>query len=121
MIPIQFVLIAGVLLLAFEYFTRLRSRLWDRALVIGFAAVGIAFVAYPEYTTTLAHRLSVGRGTDLLFYVSLLGVGFILMLLFSSLRELQDKLTRLTREIALLSADETAAPDQAALDAARGR
>jgi hypothetical protein len=48
-------------------------------------------------------------------------VGFILMLLFSSLRELQDKLTRLTREIALLSADETAAPDQAALDAARGR
>jgi hypothetical protein len=112
MIPIQFVLISGLLLLGFEYFSRFRSRLWDRALVTGFAAAGIALVANPDYTTKLAHRVGVGRGTDLLLYVSLLGMGFILMLLVSSLRGLQEKLTRLTREIALLRVDEAPAPDR---------
>lgn len=107
MIPIQFVLISGVLLLGFEYFTRLRSRLADRALAIGFVAAGVAFVACPDYATKLANRLGVGRGTDLLLYLSLLGAGFIFMLLYSWIRELQEKLTRLTREIALLEARET--------------
>ena len=110
MIPIQFVLIAGLLVIGFEYFSRLRSRLWDRALVVAFGAAGVALVAYPNLSTAIAHRVGVGRGVDLLFYVALLGVGFILLLLFSYLRELQDKLTRLTREMALLGAESGAAP-----------
>ncbi len=106
MIPIQVVLIAGLLLIGFEYFSRLRSRLWDRALVVGFGAAGIALVAWPDFSTAVAHRFGVGRGADLLFYISLLGIGFSLLLLFSYLRELQGKITRLTRELALLSAED---------------
>jgi hypothetical protein len=112
LIPIQFVLISGLLLLGFEYFTRLRSRLWDRILVIAFSLAGIGFVAYPDYATKLANRVGVGRGTDLLLYISLLGVGFILMLLFSAIRELQEKMTGIAREIALLGAEQTPPPDQ---------
>lgn len=105
MIPIQAVLVVGLLVIGRVYFTRIRSKLCDRSLVLAFVAASMFLVIRPDLTTALAHRLGVGRGTDLLFYFSLLGFSFVILLLFSSILELQEKVTGLTREIALISAD----------------
>jgi hypothetical protein len=105
MIPIKPVLIAAILLFAVLYFAKLRSRLWDRMLVLLFVAVSVGFIVSPDFTTSIAHRLGVGRGADLLFYFSLIGFSFIFLLLFSWIRELQQQVTSLARELALHAAD----------------
>ena len=105
MIAIQPILIAAILLFAVLYFAKLRSRLRDRMLVLGFVALSAWFITHPDSTTAIAHRLGVGRGADLLFYFSLVGFGFLFVLLFSWIRELQRQVTALARELALHAAD----------------
>lgn len=104
MIPIQpvliLLLICGVLL----YFSRLRSRLWDRIIVVVFAAAALVFVMNPEAANRLAAVAGVGRGADLFFYVSIPGLAFALLLLLSRIRVLEQRETKLIRELALLRA-----------------
>ena len=95
------------------YFVRLRSALWDRLIVLLITAVGILFVVDPELSTQMAHLLGVGRGVDLLIYIGFFGVGFLLLLLFSKVRDLQERLTELARAVALANARPPAPPERA--------
>ena len=95
-----FLLIAGVVI----YFRALRSRLVDRVLVLIIVAAGTVFVAFPEWTNLLAHRVGVGRGADLMMYLGIAGGGFCLLLLLSKLRDLEAKVTELTRALAVRQA-----------------
>ena len=52
-----------------------------------------------------AQLVGVGRGVDLLIYVSLIGIGFLMLLLVSKIRDLENKVTLLTREVALQRAE----------------
>jgi hypothetical protein len=99
--PIQlilFALLAGGLL---TYFAALRSRLRDRLLVGLVGLLGAAMVAHPDGTTEVANLVGVVRGADLVIYLSLLGLGFICLLLFSKLRESEHRQTELARALAL--------------------
>jgi hypothetical protein len=95
-----FLLLAGTVV----YFRWLRSGLLDRLMVILIAAVGVGLVANPELTTRIAHRVGVGRGVDLVFYIALFGLGFSLLLIFSKLRDLEARLTEVARAQALACA-----------------
>ncbi len=86
--------------------SRVSAVLWSLLWI----AVGVV-VMQPESTTFLAHRLGVGRGVDLVTYLALLFIFFLLFRLFSRIEELEQDITRLVREIALQRAhndDETA-------------
>jgi len=99
--PVQFVLILlliGVLLL---YFSRLRSGLLDRLLVLVFGVLGLTMVVAPEWTNTVAHALGVGRGVDLFFYLAMVGFAFAILVLYSKMRDLETHLTNLVRTLAL--------------------
>ncbi len=95
-----FLLIAGMVI----YFRALRSRLVDRVLVLMIVAVGTVFVAFPEWTNLLAHRVGVGRGADLMTYLGVAGGGFCLLLLLSKIRDLEGRVTELTRVLAVRQA-----------------
>ena len=69
---IQILLIVGVILLTLYYMLRLRNALLDLLLFILFAGTAIFFILAPQYTNNIAHRLGVGRGADLLFYICIL-------------------------------------------------
>src|ERR1700730_4035089 len=106
MIPIQPILIILLVLGVVLYFRKLRSKLWDRVIVVMLFAAATGFVM----DSALAHRLAamagVGRGADLFFYVTIPGLAFALMLLLSRVRELERRSTLLVRELALLRSDE---------------
>ena len=95
-----FLLIAGMVI----YVRALRSRLVDRVLVLMIVAVGTVFVAFPEWTNLLAHRVGVGRGADLMTYLGVAGGGFCLLLLLSKIRDLEGRVTELTRVLAVRQA-----------------
>ena len=95
-----FLLIAGMVI----YFRALRSRLVDRVFVLMIVAAGMVFVAFPEWTNWLAHKVGVGRGADLITCLGAAGGGFCLLLLLSKIRDLEARVTELTRTLAVKQA-----------------
>jgi hypothetical protein len=95
---IQPLLVASLLLIGSLYLMRFRSRIFDRFIILGIVGVGIVFVCFPDLTSRLARLVGVGRGTDLLLYASLVGIGFLLVVYYAKIREMAGVITRLTRE-----------------------
>lgn len=88
----------------FYYLRRLRSKLRDRMIVVGLALAGATFVLFPETTTALADWAGVGRGVDLIFYLSFVMLAFVQLLVYSKLRHMEAKITDLARAAALQQA-----------------
>jgi len=91
---------AGVVL----YFTRLRSLLFDRLIVGGAAAGVLLLVMRPGLSTRMATVFGVGRGVDLLFYITHAGTLLVLILVYAELRAHAARTTELGRTLALLQA-----------------
>lgn len=94
---IQILLISGVVLVVLYYLLRLRSALLDLIVLFAFSVLAIYSILFPEYTNSIAHKLGVGRGADLLFYICILLFLFISMKLFSRIRRLERLLTQIIR------------------------
>jgi len=62
-------------------------------------------VFFPDSTTLFANRLGIGRGSDLITYVSLALVFFVLFRLHVKLHEIQRDITSLVRKDALEDRD----------------
>ena len=95
---IQILLISGVVIIFGYYVSRFRNALLDLLVLTIFAGMGIFFIMFPEYTNTIAQKLGVGRGADLLFYSCILFFLFIILKLFARIRRLEDKMTELVRQ-----------------------
>ncbi|MFN0249232.1 MAG: DUF2304 domain-containing protein [Kofleriaceae bacterium] len=81
-------------------------------LLLGAGAVAVVF---PDITQDVADAVGVGRGADLVLYITIVMVMFVLLHYYTKFVELQKNVTDLTREIAILRAEvERVAPsDQA--------
>lgn len=66
-----------------------------------FWVVAIVLVFYPDSTSTLAHYLGIGRGTDLLMYVSVVVIFYVLFRLHIKLESIGRSLTKIIRKNAL--------------------
>ncbi len=67
--------------------------------------VGGIAVLFPELANDLAHFAGVGRGADLITYIAIVGVMFVLIHYYTKFVELQQQVTELTRALALLRAE----------------
>ncbi len=102
--PIKIILIVPLVLLVILFVLQLRNRTVYRFTLILVALLGIFFVVNPDFTTTLARTLNVGRGTDLLLYVCAVA-GFIsVLMLYSKLRKVEATQTQIIRNAAVESA-----------------
>ncbi len=97
MTGIQLILLASFAFLALYFFTRIRNRITDAVLFLAFVVIGVVFVIFPEWTNILAKKLGVGRGADLVFYTSIIAFSFVVMMLYSKIRKLEQTITQLIR------------------------
>jgi hypothetical protein len=104
MLPIQAILIALLVLIGGIYLTTLSSRLASRLAVLGLLAMGVLFVTNPDLTTRIARSVGVGRGTDLLLYLFCLASITVFLKLYKKNRTVEEKLTEVARQVALLGA-----------------
>lgn len=95
----QVVLIA-ILVAFLVYILRLRTVVLDRILYIVLAVAGISLVLDPDLTSTVAHLLGIGRGTDLLFYFFVLAAMFFAVTISARIRALQRQVSQLISAIA---------------------
>ncbi len=93
---------AGISLFAF------RSKMAYRLMILGLLALATFFIAIPNLTTTIAHRIGVGRGADLVFYLFFFIGIHILLVLYMRTRRLELKLTQSVRAIAIREAGRVA-------------
>ena len=81
--------------------------------------VGAAAIIFPNITQAAADLVGVGRGTDLVLYLGIVSVMFVLLHYYSKFVELQRQLTEVTRELAILRAEvDRVAPPAPATDQA---
>ena len=76
-----------------------------KSVIIAFVAVMLTFAVKPDWSTPLAHFVGIARGVDLLFYLSHLVMFFIAFMYYLKFKEIEQRFTRLVRQLALLSAN----------------
>ena len=83
-----------------------RNRLpFHIVVVFGLLIAAGAAVMFPDITQDVANLVGVGRGADLVTYVSIVAIMFVLIHYYTKFVELQRKLTEMTREVAIMRAD----------------
>lgn len=68
--------------------------------------VGIFLILFDEYTMVIANTLGIGRGTDLLLYISVMLAVFILLRWHHNFNHQKSVFTKLCRRIAIDNAKE---------------
>lgn len=101
MTGIQIILISGLLLTWLLYFIRRRNTIADIIVLAVIIGVAVTFILLPEWTNVIAHKLGVGRGADMVFYLCILLFCFIVLKLYARLRKLEQMITELLRKEAL--------------------
>lgn len=103
---IQVVLSAGILVIGWYSYRKLRSSYVDAILIFLFIAAGLIVVFAPDLSTKVAHFLGVGRGADLIFYISILFFAFLIMKLYARTRRLEQMLTKFIRDESIKNAND---------------
>jgi hypothetical protein len=99
---IRVLLILGLALTGWFVFLK-RNRLPIHiVLVFALLALAAAAVLFPDITQDAANFVGVGRGADLVLYISVVAILFVLVHYYTKFVELQRKLTDMTREVAIL-------------------
>ena len=103
---IQVVLTAGIVIIAAYMYLRLRSSILDVILIAVFLITGVVFVMFNEVTDVIAHFLGISRGADMIFYLGILFLFFLILKLYSRLRKIEEKFTEFVRSKSLEEAEE---------------
>ena len=106
MTPIQVILTAGIIIIAAYMYLRLRSTLVDVIMIVVFLVTGVVFVMFNEVTDVIAHFLGISRGADMIFYLGILFLFFLILKLYSRLRKVEQKFTELVRNKSIEEAEE---------------
>ena len=105
-IVIQVLLIAVVVLVVARLFRSrgARAQAIRRIGLVVFAAFAAVSILFPDVWTRIAHRLGVGRGTDLVLYALVVAFLSFTVTTYLRFRDLETNYTRLARRIALSEA-----------------
>lgn len=95
---IQLILGSSIALLFILYLLKFRSRSSDKIVILVGLILGLVFVIFPDLTSKIANIIGVGRGADLLLYLSIIGGLFLFLSLYLKIRQLQREITRFVRE-----------------------
>ena len=106
MTTIQIILTVGILFSGAYAYKKLRSSYLDAFFIFITICTGLFFTFLPNLSNKVAHFLGVGRGADMIFYLSILFFGFIILKLYAKIRKLERHLTQLIREESLRRAEE---------------
>jgi len=61
----------------------------------------LLFAIQPEWSTSVAKRVGISRGVDLLFYLSHLMLFFVAFAYYLKFKKMEARLTKLVRQLAL--------------------
>lgn len=105
---IQPIFIAATLItfLLIRFKTNFIIRTASRLGIVGFALFFSIFMLFPEIFQNAAEFLRIGRGTDLLLYLSVIAILNLGIIVFLKIGEVENRIEKIVREQALRNYDE---------------
>jgi hypothetical protein len=94
-------LLLGVALLVFVQMLRRQMSRWHSLLWLGLLLTGAFLTAFPDVTFIVARWLGIGRGSDLVFYLAIIGGLLAFFYFHRRQRALEIRITGLVRQRAL--------------------
>jgi len=110
MLPIQIIFLVIIALFIFRTVNGLLKKklhTQDFFLWVVFWGVVAAIVVWPNATQKIANMIGIGRGADLVVYLGLMGLYFFFYHTLIKVKQLDEKITKLGREIAIKGAVDT--------------
>ncbi|MCI4667825.1 MAG: DUF2304 domain-containing protein [Bacteroidia bacterium] len=101
MIVFQWIMLPVMLILTGIFFQKLKHQPLLRTIVMLVMLTGMIFLVFPDWSTILASYIGIGRGVDLIIYLSLLALTLASILLYLRTVDLQKKIEALVRKDAL--------------------
>jgi len=98
---IQLLLVTCIVLIAVYFFARVHNSVLDILLLLVLVSTALVFILFPDITSKIAHKLGVGRGADLVFYLSIIIFWFVIIKLYVRIRKLEKIVTDVVRRDAL--------------------
>lgn len=101
--PVQLLLLAFALF-ALSRVRKYKQRGMRKVYLLAWTLVwvgAVIFVLLPESTSLIARVVGIGRGADLITYVGLLGVFYLIWRIHLTLDRLDHEITQIVREMAL--------------------
>lgn len=77
------------------------GRAWKRLFLIGFAALVILTILAPGITSQAAGAVGIGRGSDLVFYLTSFALMMLAALVYAKFKRMDERIAELTRQLAL--------------------
>ncbi|MCW2716025.1 MAG: hypothetical protein JWN88_3072 [Frankiales bacterium] len=101
---IKLLLAVGIGVVALSFLRNrnaMRFQAGKKLALAGFTLLCLVSVANPDLTNWLAEQVGVGRGADLLLYLTVLGFLFVAINTYLKFKDYDARLTRLARSVAL--------------------
>ena len=102
---IQIFLILGTLICLLVYLRYFRTLLRDRLIAVVLFGMALVSIMFPKVTTIAANLVGVGRGADLLIYISVTSSIFLFVLMFTRIKKLESDHVKLIRYLAIKEAE----------------
>lgn len=80
------------------------GRATKRLIVTAFAGLVVLTILFPETTTAAANFIGIGRGADLVFYLTSIGLMFLAALTYISIRRVEDRIAEMVANQAVADA-----------------
>jgi hypothetical protein len=80
---------------------RTQAKAFRRIAFVGLVAGVIVAVLLPDFVTDIANRLGIGRGADLIFYISTVGLLYVSISVYLKFGDMDRRITKLARQVAL--------------------
>lgn len=77
------------------------GRAWKRIMLLGFAALVIVTILFPATTSVAAEWIGIGRGADLVFYMTSFAVMFLAAMVYLKFKRLEDRIASIVSDQAL--------------------
>jgi small membrane protein len=96
----KILLFAALVVLGYLALFQLRQRVIQRVMGLVLAAVLGAFILVPDLSNAASRMLGIGRGADLVFYLSHVLGAYLIIRIFQRQLRLEESLTQLVRALA---------------------
>lgn len=103
--PLLIVAVLSLLVYLLRGRSTAQAKAWVKLGFVLFVVAGIYAILRPNDTTTLAHWLGLGRGTDLMLYALVIAFAFTTLSTYLRFKDLELRYSRLARAIALRGAE----------------
>ena len=101
---IQFILIVVILLIVLRLIYQLRNKSIGLKQFFGWLVIWISAIIviwYPKITTIIATRVGIGRGVDLVTYISIISIFYLMFRLLLRIEKIEKEITTIIRNDAL--------------------